>query len=93
MEPPKEYTGTLRAKITILSIEKVQVEWFDPITREVVWTETAELRDGMVAMASQIVCTGEFRTAGGIHFDDEGRHHPYMHADMGMFGVAGIDAL
>lgn len=87
MSVPKDYDGILRAKITILSLSSVKVEWFNVDTKEVVWTEESTLIDGAVSVVSQIECTGHFKTVVGYFVDDRGLRHFVMNAETGHLGT------
>lgn len=82
----QQHSGVLRAKITPLGGRAVKVEWFDPATLAVVWTETCDPADGM-SFVSQIQCEGDFRTVSGFFIDGEGKRHFVMHADPGRLGA------
>lgn len=90
-EPPKEFHGTLRPRISILSEEAIKVEWLDltdsvnPVT---IWTETIKIKPECAAM-SQIECTGDFKTVPGLFYDAEGRRHFVMKCEPGRLGVFG----
>lgn len=88
MPPLKDFTGTLRARYTILSLTELKVEWIDQETNVVIWTETTKPREGWSAM-SQIVCAGAFLTTNSYFIDEEGLRHFSMRCDPGQVGVLG----
>lgn len=81
-----QYAGVLRPQITILSADRARVEWVDPATREVVWTEECSPRAGC-AFVSQIECKGEFRPLPGYFVDADGKRHFVLAAEPGRLGA------
>lgn len=83
--PPTTHTGTLRAEITLIE-GGASIDWIDPQTREVVWSETCKPNPGF-SFASQIECQGEFHIRDGYFIDQDGKRHFVMQADMGQLGA------
>ena len=80
-----EFTGTLRARITLIG-GGVKIEWMDPRTLEVVWTETCTPKAGM-SFVSQIECQGEFHPRSGFFMDENGKRHFVLNAEPGQLGA------
>ena len=83
--PRKTYAGTLRPEITLIE-GGASIDWIDPATREVIWSETCKPKSGF-SFASQIECTGDFSTRDGYFIDKDGKRHFVMQADIGALGA------
>ena len=83
--PRTNHTGTLRAEVTLIE-GGASIDWIDPQTREVIWSETCKPKPGF-SFASQIECMGDFCTRDGYFIDQDGKRHFVMYADIGLLGA------
>lgn len=84
--PRKTYKGTLRPQITLIE-GGASIDWIDPITREVIWSESCRPKSDF-SFASQIECNGDFTVKDGYFIDQDGKRHYIMQADLGIFGAS-----
>lgn len=85
-EPAKSHSGVLRPRIAILAMDHARVEWFDPESQTVIWTEECRPPNGW-GFASQIVCSGDFSVQPGHFIDADGKRHYVLKADTGQLGA------
>ena len=82
----KNYSGTLRPKITPLADGRIRVEWMDE-EGVAIWTEGVKPKEGCGFMA-QIECTGEFKVSRDNYMvDADGKRHFVLDAEEGRIGA------
>lgn len=87
--PAQSYSGQLRAKVTILAIDRCRIEWIKGDNPSlVVWTEDIAITPGMSAV-SQIAGEGEFEPRPGFFVDGAGKRHFVVQLEPGKIGVIG----